>query len=425
MRCPWWSALILTGLIVSAALGASESDDLERNRRLLERWSADPDHRARLLRDLRAFHALPPPRQQLIRALDQQLHEANAPTQGRLWAALERYNVWLETLTDEQRRHLATAPDAATRLARIRELRLREWLPRLPEDDQQAVSLLPEDEQPERIAALRAEERSQRGAWYREWLAAEAAIPRPTKLSELPAETKAFVEANLLKRLKGDEQKELRKVEGKYPEWLRLLEKLSEAHPVLPPLPSGEVKSFDDLNKVSGAEKLAKKYKGGGSKHKGQWPEFALMLSRIKWEKVPPLGASRPDDFPPEIEAFLTNQLFPALSREQRTLLDRQEGHWPEYPRILLHLAREHHLPIPGMSLPGPAEMWENARAEAALPLDGLLNGLAERELTPIERAQIEFRSGDVKGNLEKLQNALKRKIAAEIERKLKRGHSH
>lgn len=425
MRCPRWSALTLTLLIFSVALGAGDQVALERNRQMLARWRSNPDHIARLQRDMRVFHALPRARQEQLRTLDQQLHETNPTTQARLWAALERYNAWLATRTDEQRLHITQAPDAATRLARIRELRLREWKPRLTTSDQQTVARLPVDQQPGRIAALRFEDRRQRGAWYRAWLADEAAVPRPTSLKELPAETRAFVEANLMKRLIPVERDKLRKAEGKYPEWFRLLDALSEVHPVLPPLPSGEVKSFDDLVKIRGLEDLKKPdAKLLLGRLKGPWPEFALKARySLKEKQFPPLGASKPSEFSPEIQKFLTQKLFPTLGREQRIQLDKQVGNWPEYPRILLRLARERLLVIPGMSLPGPIEMWENARAEAPVPLDGLLTEFARKELTEEEFAQMGLKAGDLVGNREKLQNAFKRK-KSEYDQKQKKGSS-
>ena len=419
MRYPWWSALTLTVLIVGATLGAGDQDALVRNRHLLERWRVDPDHHARLQRDLRAFYALPRPRQEQLRAFDRQLHETDAATQTRLWAALERYNVWLGTLTEEQRGHIAQAPDAATRLSRIREQRLREWMPRLTTGDQQAVNQLPEDQQPDRIATIRFEDRRLRAAWHRDLIAAEMAIPRPTKLAELPAETKAFVEANLMRRLTGGERAErgeraeLRKLEGKYPDWLRRLDKMAEMHPVLPPLPSGEVKSYDDLVKIPGMESLKKPhFKFLLGKINGPWPEFALkaraMLGREK--KIAPLGASQPSDFSPEIQAFLKQKLFPVLTPEQRTQLTNQEKHWPEYPMTLHRLARDNNLIIPGMSLPGPMAMWEDARAEAAVTLDGPLPDLAKGDLTAEGHAQKGMKAIAPAGNREKIQTPLERK---------------
>lgn len=419
MRCPWLPALILAVSIVGVVLGAGDRDVLEQNRRLLERWRADPDHATRLLRDLRAFHALPQPRQQQLRQLDQELYAADAATQTRLMAVLERYNAWLDTLTEEQRHYILDAPDAATRLARIRDQRLREWLPRLPTGEQQVVAHLAEDQQPDRIASLRSEDRRQRGAWYRDWLAAEAAIPRPTKLADLPAETKAFVEMKVMSRLNKMERKELDKLEGKYPDWLHRIDKLAEAHPVLPPLPSGEVKSYDDLAKIPGMENLKKPhFKLLLGKLNGPWPEFALraryMLGREK-KIPPPFGASKPSDFSPEIQAFLEQKLFPVLTPEQRTQLTKQEKQWPEYPKLLHRLARDNHLIIPGMSLPGPIEMWEKVRAEAAVSPDGPLTDSGRRDLTSEERAQMGLKEGD----REILQNLLER-VKAETERKRK-----
>ncbi len=426
MRCPRWSALTLTLLIFGVALGAGDQVALERNRQLLARWRSNPDHIARLKRDLKVFHALPRARQEQLRTLDEQLHETNPATQARLWAALERYNAWLATRTDEQRLHITQAPDAATRLARIRELRLREWLPRLTKSDQQAVGRLPVDQQPGRIAALRSEDRRQRGASYRDWLAAEAAIPRPTSLKELPAETRAFVEANLMKRLTPVERERLRKAEGKYPEWFRLLDGLSEIHPVLPPTKKGENINLKELpDNVAAKYRVDKFLKGKRGKDKS-WPDWALDITRIAKElktTIPTLGASKPSEFSPEIQKFLTQTLFPALGREQRTQLDKQEGHWPEYPRMLLRLARDSQLVIPGMSLPGPIVMWENARAEAPVPLEGLLTEFARKELTEEEFAQMGLKPGDLVGNREKLQSAFNRK-KSEYERKHKNGSS-
>ena len=370
MRCPWLPALILAVSIVGVVLGAGDRDVLEQNRRLLERWRTDPDHATRLLRDLRAFHALPQPRQQQLRQLDQELYAADAATQTRLMAVLERYNAWLDTLTDDQRRYILDAPDAATRIMRIRDQRLREWLPRLPTREQQVVSHLPTEQQPDRIATYRFEERRQRTVWHRNWLAVLATIPKPTKMSELPPAARAFVEENVMRHLTTVEWKSLVEVEGKYPDWLRQLLALSDKHPVLPPGPMGEITSLEDLKKVKGAEKLAdrllaKKPKGSTNKVKGKWPEFALAIRDLPANKnfsFPALGASRPTEFPKEVEIFLNKELFPKLPNEKKTQLEKAEGKWPEYPKMLHELARQRRLVIPGMSLPGPVEMWENVR---------------------------------------------------------------
>ena len=371
MRRPWWSALILAAWIVGVAVGAGEHDELERNRRLLERWRADPDHYARLQRDLRAFCALPLLRRQQLRLLDHQLHAADGPTQTRLGAVLERYNAWLEALTDEQRQHILQAPDEATRLARIRDQRLREWLPRLPTKEQEVVRRLPADQQPDRIATFRFEERRQRVAWHRDWLAVKATIPRPTKMSELPPQARAFVQNNVIRHLTVAESKSLASLEGTYPDWLGRIFELSERHPVLPPGPAGEIKTLEDLSKVPGAEPVARRLKNATFKAKNQWPEFALAVHRNIPKQVlkfPPLVASKPSEFSKEIQTFLNKDLLPKLNNPVRTSLEDAQGKWPDYPWMLHRLARERRLIIPGMSLPGPVEMWENVQPDGVLP---------------------------------------------------------
>src|SRR5439155_20684814 len=94
--------LLLTVLLAGAAPAVSlpepTPEELEANRRLVERYRADPEHYARLKRDLKAFAALPPERQNRLRQLDQDLHEENAANLTRLWRVLDRYAIWLEHL---------------------------------------------------------------------------------------------------------------------------------------------------------------------------------------------------------------------------------------------------------------------------------------------------------------------------------------
>src|SRR5215472_310098 len=71
---------------------------LEQNRRLLEKWRADPDHYRRLKQDYAAFQAMPPERQTRLRQLDLDLHAEDPAAQARLLAVLERYVSWLDKL---------------------------------------------------------------------------------------------------------------------------------------------------------------------------------------------------------------------------------------------------------------------------------------------------------------------------------------
>jgi hypothetical protein len=67
---------------------------------------------------------------------------------------------------------------------------------------------------------------------------------------------------------------------------------------------------------------------------------------------MPPLGASRPGEFPREVGVFLRTKLEPKLTADEKQHLHAAEGKWPEYPKRLLQLAEKYKLGVPGMSLP-------------------------------------------------------------------------
>jgi len=77
---------------------------------------------------------------------------------------------------------------------------------------------------------------------------------------------------------------------------------------------------------------------------------------------MPPLGASRPHEFPLAVRKFIGTTLKNKINRQEGKRLRDTEGKWPEYPKRLLELAHKHNLEVPGISLPGPAELWEGVR---------------------------------------------------------------
>src|SRR5262249_22097482 len=87
-------------------------------------------------------------------------------------------------------------------------------------------------------------------------------------------------------------------------------------------------------------------------------------------------------------------QLVPAITKPEAEQLGSTESKpWPAYPRLLHELAKQYNLVIPGMSLPGPRELWASAHA-AALPevpereLRAFVHGLShgERERLTVRR---------------------------------------
>jgi hypothetical protein len=59
---------------------------------------------------------------------------------------------------------------------------------------------------------------------------------------------------------------------------------------------------------------------------------------------------------------FIERTLLPKLTAAEKDELKSAEGHWPEYPRLLVELARRHGLEVPLLRLPGPRELWEQAK---------------------------------------------------------------
>jgi hypothetical protein len=360
MRRPQWLALILAGL-VSAAFAAPEGGgEPERNRRLLEKYRADPEHHRRLKRDLAAFHALPAERQQQIRDLDRRIHEADPATQARLWGVIERYNAWLEQLPEDERQAVLQAKN---KIAVIQALRDREWLERLPRAIQKELSGLFGDKLRARLAELRAQEHYHRVHWQRPQGAHDLTQPHPKGFDELPREAQAFLNKEVLPRSSGPEKDRLKELEGRYPDYPRHVAWLADRYPVLPEGPLGKITSAEKL-----PPKVRERFERSGNakqaaRLEGKWPDYACAVSYAlrNDRELPPLGASRLDEFPPRTKGFVRNRLLPLLSIKDRADLDNAEGRWPEYPRRLLLLARRYQLVIPDMSLPAP-EVWELAR---------------------------------------------------------------
>jgi hypothetical protein len=363
--------------VLFAALGAAVPDGgAERNRQLLDRWRQDPDHAARLQRDLRAFYALPAGEQECIRVLDRRLHELPPAEQRRLWGVLERYAAWLERLPEADRRRLAAA-GPEKRLKLIREIRDEEFLDRLPAREREEVLGQPAGKRASRVAELRRKE-AQRREWLRQarlrpdpWPAGPPARP-PSRLAEMPNGVRDFVNRVLKQRLSPEEKEQLLQADGKGEVLARTLVELTERRLSLPPGPRGPILSFQELpdafkglkfdlekaTKLTDPEKWTALEKKAEARH---WPDFALafvdLVPEPQRRNLPPLGAARPAEFSVEVQKVI--EKLPQAGKADAERLRKLEGRWPEYPRLLLELARKHNLHLPGMSLPGPREWWE------------------------------------------------------------------
>jgi hypothetical protein len=373
------SLLLLT--VVLAATGAAlpeppgeqptPSEVIEGNAKLLAEWKADPNHAAhvaRLQRDLERFWSLPAEERGRLRAVDKELHELDSETQKRLWGVLERYHTWLERLPEADRKRIDSAR-GAERLAVVKEVREQQFIKRLPPPIRNRVEGLRGKEREDEIARLREEQRQRSQDVFRLQPPRVPKKDRPARLNEFPFEVQLFVRDSLLPLLTQDERDDLKKTESQpWPAYARKLVKLSAEHPIPLPGPVGPVRVADLPNP------LANHLKGMSKKERlkmdeGKWPEFGVALLAMPQTKRFPLPArltpAFPSQFPEPVQEFI-KQLDRKLTSEEREKLQAAEGQWPEYPQVLLELARKHRMEIPGMSLPGPKELWNNARA--ALP---------------------------------------------------------
>jgi hypothetical protein len=377
MRAGWRLGLLLVPFALALPAPAKPDappDDRERNRRLLERWRADPDHYARLKRDLKAFCELPAEEQERLRKLDRELHEGDPRAQRRLWGVLERYAAWFDRLPEEEQRQIREAADRGERLRLIRKIRDRQFVDRLPAAERERVRQLPPEQQQAEVDRLRREERQRRLAWE-EFVRKPppAALPaRPARLEEFPGEVKAYVQAVLRPQLSAEEREQLQKAEAEpWPALARTLPELSEKHPVALPGPPTGPRNYRELPEAVRAlmtpQTLPQPQRRRLNSAIGRWPDFAEQFTLVARERgltLPKqLGPCRPQEFAAPVARFLEKTLPAKLSEKEKAELKEAEGRWPDYPKRVLELARRHGLEVPLMRLPGPRDLWERARA--------------------------------------------------------------
>ncbi len=168
------SLLLALGVTVPFLAAAEPAEEppaatIAANRHLLDHWRGDPDHYARLQRDMVVFRGLNPAKQEQLRRFDRDLQEKDSATQNRLWRVMHRYADWLERLPENQRNDIDAAATPAERLTIIRDLRDREWLSRLPkavrEQVEKRLKQVKPGERADVIADFRKIERHRRLDW--------------------------------------------------------------------------------------------------------------------------------------------------------------------------------------------------------------------------------------------------------------------
>jgi hypothetical protein len=245
---------------------------------------------------------------------------------------------------------------------------------KLPKKLQDEINQLPSDERAKRLAELLEEQEALKKAWIQPPSPRRTWKPAPKYLEDFPPEVQQFVKNDLWDRLTEGEKRELKGAEGTWPLYGRTILKMDKRHPRLPALPSGPVVKGEQLTKIL---RESKSSDGARFTHDqlqqlgrltGKWPDYAqeakkLWITTHRQKVMPPLGASKLDEFPPAAHGYVEKELIPLLTPEVQNQLNRLEGRWPEYPNRLLDLARAHGKVIPGMSIPGPPELWKSVQS--------------------------------------------------------------
>jgi hypothetical protein len=414
--------LMLATLALAAAplLAVSEptpQEDLEQNRSDLERWRGNPEKYAALEQNTHAFLALPLERRKQMIKLDADLHEQPSAVQARLKNVLARYSDWLEHLDPAEQKKIREAPDRAARLKVVHDLREQEWFKRQPQKFHKDAEKMPPDERAKFIAELRRRERNRKRDWQvalRFWEEFQSGDPKkeslPASWSELNPKVRDYVEEYLKPLMLPEDWKRLMETKG-WPRFPQTLVELADKHPpsllgpkgpmqlaqlpkkirdLIPPRPKKAAKKQDAVTKI---------YESANS-----WPGFGQAVAQYLRVKPPKKQALDYEFWPNDADGlgkdareFLDTTLMPLLSpKEQKDLARAATRGWPDYPRVLDELARNHHLQVPWQTLPGSRTYWDKYRLKKtafgfpALP-DDVLRDFVRFELTPQERADLKI----------------------------------
>lgn len=332
------------------------------------------------------FRSYSPARQDQLRHLDRQLHELDPLTRARLDGVLERYAVWLDRLPDPDRKDVLAAT-TADRLDAVRRVRERAWRASLPAATRARLDAARGDDLARQIADLKADEADRRAGWdrvRRQWDAIRhQGRPWPFSDEHLRGPVETYVAALRIRLVAADlvtfDWVRERATRNPSPDGSGLdslvygavLYELAQRHPGLPEFGNGS-RTVSHPSDLPGdfVEDLRRAAKKAGLVRRvlnpslaGKWPDFAEAIVKEAHElKVPvrfPVGPAKPGEFTPEVNDFVTGPLKKAVRPGEWEALHKLEGRWPDYPKRLLALAREHNLSVPGVSLPGPPRKWD------------------------------------------------------------------
>ncbi len=402
--------LLMLALFAATALWAAAQptpDEAELRRARLEAIRKNPDQLERLRNNVNAFLNPTFKRKDAVVKLDQEMHELPPVRQARYWKVLERYADWLDQLKKKDPaayQAINTAPDAATRLALIKDRRDREWMESQPIVFRAERAKLQGDERAKYVANLRADERKKHEHWviaqrFAKELESSKALPLPCRLSDFGVVVKDkkgmpvldekgqpkqnnkvrdYVNDYLMRYLSDEEKDQLKNAEGIWPDFPQTLVAIASRHPsALPPLRPEDFPTGPDKLPAVIKARLNEK-KGGGIKGKKK-DELKPFEGRPEYgTHAVEVGTSRgnqPFDFEfwacnfnslhAPMKEFVRDQLKPTLDTKDQADLVSYEGKWPYYPQTIQDLARKHGLRPPWHILPEQEKWhWDRYRPE-------------------------------------------------------------
>jgi hypothetical protein len=352
----------------------------------------------------KAFKQLSLERQQIIRELDKKIYAAQPTLQDRLLRVMETYAVWLNLLSESDRRNVLLAATSDIRLKQIRIIRDRQWVEMLPPSQQEQLRIANDALKSTLIDEWKQEDSRRRKVW-----ASARKNPSETLDASKPPllfndETDRNAIENFARvAFRIDDPKKCRLTSNDldrynkalsfakehggaawytYGKTLYELVKKPEHEELFLPPPDSKTRitDFQDLPVVY-QKFVQQRLKSKLTPLVGKWPEFPLELHKdmpqfhqyhkegfgktdfpkIDLKSLPPLGPSRVSEFEQPVRVFVEDKMLKnkLLSISELKRVQEKEGKWPEYSREIIQLARDHNLSIPGVMLPGPPKTWE------------------------------------------------------------------
>ncbi len=341
------------------------------------------------------FRSYPVARRQQLRKLDEDWHDLPAADQDRLRPVLENYALWLDRLTDGDRRDILSAPTAVARLDAVTQLYQKRWRESLPVPIRDKLaSVAGVEERFDLLNAWKVADKARRDEWHvarRQWptlFGSEGQAPwpfaEPGAADQVDQYVKSAFKVDLavaispkndlplaarLTRPEFNALKSARDSATKDKNWFVYgvaVYRLAQQHPYLPEPQPGKPLVVSTVTLPADLPTRFSRLisKGGDGAKRGKWPEFALeVASKCVTEKVSvpeSFGPCRPADFTEPVKTFLTTVLLPRLTVAEREALKQLEGKWPDYPQYVLKLASlpKYDFAVPTVTLPGTPSLW-------------------------------------------------------------------